>query len=152
MTNETISYAMYSMSYLLEFLHEHALVIDFAMFVVIWLVQLIVYPVFHQVETSGFVAWHRGYCNKICLFVLPLTFAQLIEAASASFFVGNTLAWVKLCTVLIAWSVTFLASAPCHRKLAVGGKDSTVIRRLIFTNWIRTFLCSIVLIVSCLQY
>jgi hypothetical protein len=140
------------MTYLLEFFHEHALAIDFAMFVLIWLVQLIVYPVFHQVETNRFVDWHRGYCNKIGLFVLPLAFAQLIEAASSCFFVGSRLDWVKLVGVLTAWLVTLLVSAPCHRRLSGAGKDSVVIQRLLFTNWIRTFLWSGVFAVSVLQY
>ena len=29
--------------------------VDFAMFVLIWLVQLVVYPVFHQIDVSVFV-------------------------------------------------------------------------------------------------
>ena len=55
------------MSYLLELCHEHALAIDFAIFVLIWLVQLVVYPVFHQINVSVFVSWHRKYLSQLCL-------------------------------------------------------------------------------------
>ena len=33
------------MNLIIEFIHEHILAIDFAMFVLIWFVQLIAYPV-----------------------------------------------------------------------------------------------------------
>jgi hypothetical protein len=140
------------MSYLLEVCHEHALSVDFAMFVLIWIVQLIVYPVFLKIEDRLFVPWHRSYCNRIGLFVLPLMFLQLIEAASSSFFIGDMLAWLKLIGVLGAWIVTFLVSAPCHRKLAKDGMQTQVVERLIRTNWLRTFFWSFVFIISFLQY
>lgn len=140
------------MTYLLEFLYEHAPAIDFAMFVLIWVVQVIVYPVFQQVAPSRFSAWHRSYCNKIGFFVLPLMIAQLIEAASACFFVGAVLDWTKMGAVLGTWIVTFLMSAPSHRRLSKHGQDQAVIARLLSTNWIRTFLWSGVFVISVLQY
>jgi hypothetical protein len=139
-------------SLLLELCHEHALSIDFAMFVVIWIVQLIVYPAFYHVQERTFVSWHSKYCNKIGFFVLPLMLFQLIEAASSSFFVGDTLAFLKLGAVLVAWLVTLLLSAPCHRVLARDGKKSKVIHRLVMTNWLRTFLWTFIFLVSYLQY
>ena len=38
------------MIFFLETIHEHALAIDFAMFVIIWIVQVIVYPSFLFLE------------------------------------------------------------------------------------------------------
>ena len=140
------------MTYLLEILYEHALVIDFAMFVLIWVVQLIVYPVFRQIESGSFSTWHRSYCNKIGFFVLPLMVAQLIESASACFFVGAIFDWTKLSAVLCTWIATFFVSAPLHRKLAKYGKDQILIGRLVSTNWIRTFLWSGVFLVSFVNY
>ena len=140
------------MTYLLEFLYEHALAINFAMFVLIWVVQVIVYPVFQEVEPSRFSAWHRSYCNKIGFFALPLMIAQLIESASACFFVGAVLDWVKMGAVLGTWVVTFLVSARLHRRLSKHGQDQAVIARLLSTNWIRTFLWSGVFVISVLQY
>ena len=140
------------MSYLMEFCHEHALSVDFAMFVLIWVVQLIVYPVFHKIDDRVFVSWHSSYCNRIGLFVLPLMLLQLIEAASASFFIDDMLAWLKAMGVLGAWIVTLVVSAPCHRKLSKDGMQTQVVNRLIRTNWLRTFLWTLVFVVSCLQY
>lgn len=140
------------MTFLLEFLYEHALAINFAMFVLIWVVQVIVYPVFQQIEPNLFSAWHRSYCNKIGFFVLPLMISQLIEAASACFFVGTALDWIKMGAILGTWIVTFLISAPLHRRLANEGKEPIIIVRLISTNWIRTFLWSGIFVISYINY
>ena len=96
------------MSLLLEFLHEHALSIDFAMFVLIGLVQVIVYPVFREIPVDRFARWHSRYCNQIGWFVLPLMIAQVIDSASTCFFVGDDLAWARLLFVLFAWLITCL--------------------------------------------
>ena len=43
------------MSILLEILNEHALSVDFGMFILIWMVQIIVYPTFHKIKDEQFV-------------------------------------------------------------------------------------------------
>ena len=60
------------MIFFLETIHEHALAIDFAMFVIIWIVQVIVYPSFLFLEPKSFQLWHTCYCGRISYFVLPL--------------------------------------------------------------------------------
>ena len=140
------------MSLVLEFLHEHALSIDFAMFVLIGLVQVIVYPVFREIPADRFAKWHPRYCNQIGWFVLPLMIAQLLDSASTCFFVADDLSWAKLLCVLFAWAVTFLISAPCHRRLMREGKIDRVVERLIRTNLYRTFAWAGALIISWVQY
>ncbi len=111
---------------------------DSAMAVLIWLVQLIIYPAFHSIESARFTEWHRKYMKTISIFVIPLMLMQagciglqLREKPDAA-----TLAAAG--SVLLAWLITFGISAPCHRQLQHEGKDETVIRRLISTNWLRT--------------
>ena len=53
--------------------------------ILIWVVQIIVYPTFHKIKNEEFVDWHRKYCNAIGFFVLPVMSCQLLEAASACF-------------------------------------------------------------------
>ena len=110
-----------NMTILLEILNEHALNVDFAMFILIWMVQIIVYPTFHKIENEEFVDWHRKYCNAIGFFVLPVMSCQLVEAASACFFTVGDLVWVKLISVLGAWIITFLSPHPVT-VLCKGGK------------------------------
>lgn len=78
--------------------------------------------------------------------------AQLLDSASACFFIADDLSWARLLCVLFAWAVTFLISAPCHRRLVREGKTDEVVDRLIRTNLWRTFAWSGVLIISWLQY
>ncbi len=140
------------MNLILEFVHEHILAIDFAMFLLIWLVQMIIYPVLNQISEEKFPVWHVIYCKRIAYFVLPLMIAQLFESATACFFIGGILIWAKLICILSAWIITFLISAPYHQKLSKGGKDTDVIIRLISTNWFRTMLWTFILIISYTQY
>lgn len=140
------------MNLVIEFIHEHILAIDFALFILIWLVQLVIYPVFHFVSERDFSTWHEIYCKRIAYFVLPLMFAQLFESSAACFFVGTWLEWIKLFLILSVWVVTFLISAPCHHKLSKIGKDKIVISKLVLTNWIRTILWTMITLVSYFQY
>ena len=90
------------MNLLIELIHEHILAIDFGMFVLIWLVQLIIYPVLDEVSIEKFSKWHEIYCRRIAFVVLPLMIAQLFEAAASCFFIGGGLEWGKLACVLAA--------------------------------------------------
>ena len=140
------------MNLLIELIHEHILAIDFGMFVLIWLVQLVIYPVLEEVSIEKFSKWHEVYCRRIAYVVLPLMVAQLFEAAASCFFLGGGLEWTKLACVLAVWLFTFLVSARCHQKLSKKGKDSVIIGRLISTNWFRTLLWSLILFISYIQY
>ena len=140
------------MNVFLEFVHEHILAIDLSMFVLIWLVQIIIYPVFLYITEDQFRIWHKIYCKRISYFVLPLMIAQLFESATACFFIGSHLEWIKLGCVLSAWIFTFLISAPCHQNLTKYGKVEREISKLISTNWYRTWIWSVVLVISYLQY
>jgi hypothetical protein len=78
--------------------------------------------------------------------------AQLFEVAASCFFIGGVLEWGKLACVVAVWLFTFLVSARFHQKLAKEGKNTVVIGRLISTNWFRTFLWSLILFISYVQY
>ena len=135
-----------------ETLHEHALSIDFAMLVVIWMVQVIIYPAFRNIDAVNFPEWHAQYCKQIAWFVLPLMVSQILECTTSCFFVGDTCSWVRLVCVLLAWAVTFFHSAPQHRKLTIHGKKTEFIDLLLTGNWFRTFLWTIVFLASYLNY
>ena len=100
------------MSLVLEFLHEHALSIDFAMFVLIGLVQVIVYPVFREIPADRFAKWHPRYCNQIGWFVLPLMIAQLLDSASTCFFVADDLSGQSYYACYLPGQSPFLSPLP----------------------------------------
>ena len=104
----------------------------------IWVVQILVYPQFLRVPPAGFREYHAAHCFRIGLIVAPLMF---VEAATAAWllFEGNRSLPFLVSTGLIAvvWLSTAMLQAPMHTTLMMGC-DSTVIRRLIHTNWLRT--------------
>lgn len=136
----------------LETLHEHALGIDFSILVLIWLVHLVIYPSFRQIEAENFPQWHASYCNRISFFVLPLMGMQLIESVSSCFFVGRVWEWVRLSAVVLAWGITFLHSAPCHRKLSKCGRDDKVIGVLLRGNRWRSLAWTLAFLASWMAY
>lgn len=117
--------------------------VDSGLFVLIWLVQLIIYPSFQYTQDRDFVGWHRRYAAMISLFVVPLMFLQLgVEAAA---YIGQDVRWLRILVLIIVWGATFALSVPCHSRLQNYGKNIAVIRRLVRTNWIRTLGWSILL-------
>ena len=114
------------------------LAVDSAMTMLIWLVQLVIYPAFRSVDPALFRDWHQRYMRTISFVVIPLMLLQggcvglqcLVDSrpAHAASAVG----------ILTAWIVTFRLSVPCHRLLQTEGRRGDVISRLVHTNWIRT--------------
>ena len=140
------------MIFFLETIHEHALAIDFAMFVVIWIVQVIVYPSFLFLEPKSFQLWHTCYCGRISYFVLPLMIMQALESIGSCFFVDTESEWFRLTGVLLAWMVTFLHSAPLHKKLSMKGKVDGDIKSLIRGNLLRSIAWTFVFLTSFWNY
>ena len=114
------------------------LAISWGLLILIWLVQLIIYPGFQRILQEAFAAYHKWYVIRISAVVLPLMVAELILtiwwvlsdayssiSLSAGFFVS------------IVWLSTFVLQVPIHNRLKAG-KDEKQIQRLVATNWVRT--------------
>lgn len=117
-------------------------IVNFGLVVLIWLVQLIIYPSFEHVRDEDFSVWHRRYVRNITAIVAPLMITQLLliilnlrnHPGPADMFI--------LGCVIMVWLSSFTLSVPCHKQLQDGGKNEKIIRRLVRTNWIRTILWS----------
>ncbi len=112
----------------------------------IWLVQIVHYPLFARVGEVVFRDYERRHTQRITWLVGPL---MLFEAVSAATLVvvlepggPRTLAVVGMLLLLVIWGSTALLQVPCHMRLR-RGFDRAVIRRLVATNWIRTVAWSI---------
>ena len=111
---------------------------DFGMLILIWLVQLIIYPSFEFSAKDTFPQWHERYTGLITIVVLPLMFAQL---GLTLYQLTTDRSWQTIaCLVLIAfcWIVTFTLSVPAHNSLQANGNDVSVVHWLVLTNWLRT--------------
>ena len=124
------------------------LAIDAAMVVLIWLVQLIIYPSFRTQEQDGFRRWHRGYTRTIGFIVGPLMVTQILLHGKDLWAGVTAISIAQVALIAIAFVVTVTLSVPCHQALSSRGKDAGIIDRLVGTNWLRTVAWSGVLVLS----
>ena len=126
-----------------ESLQIARLIVDSSMFIVIWMVQLIIYPAFRSIDPALFHDWHRKYMRTISIFVIPLMLMQASCIGAELYYFPGPLVLAAAVSVMCAWLVTFGISAPCHSQLQKNGRTEELIARLIATNWIRTLCWSI---------
>lgn len=127
------------------------LLVDFGLVVLIWIVQLIVYPSFHVLSDQDFKAWHKTYSLRISVLVMPLMVVQVAFHGIGLYEEASALQIVAALLIAVAWIVTFTLSVPCHNALAATGKSSKVIQRLIRTNWLRTACWSLTFALSIIR-
>ena len=121
----------------------------FAMTGLIWLIQLVHYPLFVKVGADQFVAYEIAHSRQITPIVMPLMFAELLASlwlawkpSAAGAFVAPQTVWVILAVMVLAiWLSTAVLQVPLHNQLEKG-VDENAVRRLVSTNWIRTILWS----------
>ena len=128
------------------------LLINTALAVLIWMVQLVIYPGFTYYSEAEVKKWHPIYTRKITSLVMPLMLAQLILYL---FSILNTPS-VGVITIMVLitfnWVITFLVAIPHH--IAMDKKQFTWSERkkLININWYRTIAWSLILIISLIEY
>ncbi|MEP6925269.1 MAG: hypothetical protein ABI954_12455 [Pyrinomonadaceae bacterium] len=108
---------------------------------IIWLVQIVHYPLFQFVGDARYREFHEAHMNWITYIVAPLMIAEAVTAGLIIFYPplnsDNWLLWLGLILVIVVWASTFFLQVPLHEKLAQGF-DVDTHRMLVKTNWIRT--------------
>ncbi|MFP4156631.1 MAG: hypothetical protein ACLFU4_03350 [Opitutales bacterium] len=125
-------------------LNDLRTLLDFGMVVVLWLVQLVIYPSFLRCELSQLVDWHRSYTRRVAWVVIPLMFAQLPIVGWLTREQPSALNLAALAALLVCWILTFTVSVPLHRRIDSGDTNAKTVKKLIRSNWPRTFLWSLV--------
>ena len=120
---------------------EIQIIVDSGLFVLIWLVQLIIYPSFRYTKEAYFVQWHARYTLLMGLVVSPFMLTQ--AGIEGLLLFQNEVRWWRIAPITLIWLATFSLSVPCHRQLQKSGKNLSTINRLVATNWIRTILWSL---------
>lgn len=121
-------------------LHELRTLLDFGMLVILWLVQLVIYPSFLRCELIQLVDWHRAYKSRVAWVIIPVMFTQLPLVAWLSWTTPNTANYCALGALVLCWILTFAVSVPLHRRIDAGDTGAVTVGRLIRTNWPRTIL------------
>ncbi|MDF7800633.1 hypothetical protein P4C99_14240 [Pontiellaceae bacterium B1224] len=112
--------------------------IDIAMTMLIWLVQLVIYPAYLSIDKKLFQDWHHRYMRTISFIVIPLILAQGLCIGFQCLENFSLMIFLQAVMFIVAWTTTFTQSVPCHKKLQANGWNEGIIKRLILTNWIRT--------------
>lgn len=109
---------------------------------VIWFVQLVHYPLFRDYDRPAFRVVMLAHQTRTFRVVFP---AMLVEFASAIALVvwvpvgvPGWMPWLGAALVGIWGFATALVQVPAHGRLAAGGFDVNLHRRLVISNWLRT--------------
>jgi len=109
---------------------------------VIWTIQIVHYPSFHYIDKLSFVNFHQFHERRISIIVMPLMILELIS--SVALYINDMSNFTFLLNFIIVgliWCSTFFIQVPIHNILSQK-KDNMMIEKLVSTNWIRTFLWS----------
>jgi hypothetical protein len=112
----------------------------------IWTIQLLHYPAFKFIAEDQFKNFHLFHSRNITFIVLPIMLLELVTAIILAIqFSYSKIFLINIITLLLIWACTFFLSVPLHNSLS-GSMNINVIDRLVLTNWPRTFLWSMRLI------
>lgn len=128
------------------------LVIDFGLVILIWLVQLIIYPGFAYYSADDLALWHPKYTGLITLVVGPLMLAQVVATGLSLVSQFSWLTFVVAVLVAVLWWSTAAQAIPLHNRIDAGVDLPQTIARLVRVNWLRTVLWTIIFGIDLVQY
>ena len=107
----------------------------------IWMVQIVHYPLFAKVGSEQFVGYQISHQSLTTLVVGPPMLVEIVTAAWLLWArppaVDGWLAYAAFALLIVVWGSTMFIQVPCHEKLT-SGFDAAVHSRLVVSNWIRT--------------
>jgi len=105
----------------------------------IWFVQIVHYPLMHNVSEQEFANYSQLHQRRTFFAVLPMLLEGLTGGALlfSAPYQHSPLYWTAFALMMIHFSSTAFLQVPCHQKL-LAGYDKAVVTRLVRTNWIRT--------------
>ena len=105
---------------------------------VIWLVQLVQYPMFAHLDRTTFNQSHAFHTSAIATVVMPAMLLELACAAILAFRRPDPATIAGLALVGVIWAMTFFVIVPLHNRLGSEGFSSGVHVALVQWNWVRT--------------
>lgn len=107
----------------------------------IWMVQVVHYPLFAKVGTDNYEQYQISHQSLTTLVVGPPMLVEFISAAMLLWYrppgVPGWLIYTALGLLIMVWASTAFIQVPCHEKLT-SGFDAAIHSRLVVSNWIRT--------------
>ena len=116
---------------------------SWALFGLIWTIQLSHYPAFRFINEKDFSTFHQYHTSSIVMIVMPLMLLELGMVGWQAYQTSWNWIWViPLLLVVAIWASTFFVQIPLHHQLE-SGKEIKIIDQLVKTNWLRTILWSL---------
>jgi len=107
----------------------------------IWMVQIVHYPLFDNVGQENYLRYQQRHQSNITYIVGPVMLVELVTAIMLFWYpiqgIDKSLVYVGIGLVVLIWLSTALIQVPCHEKL-VKGFDPAAYQWLVNSNWIRT--------------
>lgn len=133
-------------------IHTLQLLFDFGLVVLIFLVQLCIYPAFKYFKDENLVRWHHVYTPNITYVVFPLMMGQLILSSYQTYIAFSLTASIHLGLVILTWLSTFLFFVPLHQKINSSTFKSKDIVQLEKGNWFRLILWLLVFMITLIKW
>lgn len=127
------------------------LLIDFGLVVLIFLVQLCIYPAFKYFEEENLVRWHHIYTPNITYVVFPLMMGQIIVSTYSIYTHISLLSSIHIVLVLMTWLSTFAYFVPLHQKINSNKFTIDDLKKLEKRNWYRLVLWLLIFFFSVLN-
>lgn len=116
---------------------------------VIWIIQVVHYPLFDHVSPEQFCRFHQRHSRSISAVVALPWLVELLTSAVLVFLLNESvspvwqiLVWTGAVMAIFPVALTIWLQIPCHQALA-NRFDTQVHRRLVVTNWLRTLAWSL---------
>lgn len=123
-------------------------IFDFGLVVLIWMVQLIIYPSFVYYKVEDLFKWHNTYTKNITWIVLPLMVGQLGIHLYEIILAFSFFKLAILLMILLVWINTFFYAVPLHQRISDNDDIACACRALIRVNWNRTVLWTVIFILG----
>jgi len=109
----------------------------------IWVIQIVQYPLFSQIPSESFASYESQYQKRITYVVMPTMLCELVTGILMVILniseLNRSLQIVNLVSIVLVWVSTALIQVPCHKRL-MERFQADIHKRLVLSNWVRTFL------------
>ena len=124
---------------------------DCSLFILIWIVQLTIYPSFQFMSAEQLIDWHAKYTERMAWIAGPLILLQTTIISIQIVLEISTIHILSGFIVGVAWILTYFVSIPLHRTIREDGGSPVALRKLVHTNWYRTICWSVLFAIGWLH-
>jgi len=128
------------------------LLIDFGFLILIWAVQLVIYPCFQYYSKENLLIWHQKYTIRVTFIVFPLITLQFLLASLQLWQFQNWYTILSMLVIVVLWLLTFLIFVPLHQSIDNNIPVDNVCHKLVQKNWMRTVLWSLLFMISLVHF